>query len=80
MIVHPKMHTILRKDLTYDIFYCLSEIQRMGIWHILELKPDHAIFYRKGKFMVMISRKNDFLFETFDTRDGASNFALGMLI
>ena len=80
MLNIQEMHTIARSDLPYDIFFCMSEMQRMGVWRILELNPDHAIFYRKGAFTVMIARRNDFMFETFETREKASNFALGMLV
>ena len=76
------MHTISRDELPCDIFTVISVIQQQGVWSILELKPDHAMFYhrRSKSFMTLISRKNDFLLERFESREKATNFIYGMLI
>jgi len=74
------MYTISRSELPSDMFLFISEIQRLGVWRILELKSDHVIFYSKGRFMVMVPRKLDVLFETFRSREGASDFVLGVLV
>lgn len=74
------MYTIERSEFPFDIEFAIKETEEMGFWKVIELKKDYAIMKINKRFVVMIVRKYDYMFENFKSIDNAISFVYGTLI
>lgn len=74
------MYTIERSEFPFDIEFAIKETEDMGFWKVIELKKDYAIMKINKRIVVMIIRKNDYIFENFKSIEKAMPFIYGMLL